>query len=111
MDEHIVIRMASDMIKKGECDKLAELYGYVTQLKLDHAYILQKSYLNACVSGNPVLVRYFFELAHACSDVDKIRIRQAFVYSKYIIRGVSSDELSALMRRLYPQLPPPIGRK
>jgi hypothetical protein len=106
MDEHIVIRMASGMIRRGELDQLMDLQRSVVHMKLDHAYMLQKLYLNACVDGNPEIIRYFFQLAHACTEIDRIRIRHAFTYSKYIIRRFSSDELEMLLQKLYP-LPPP----
>lgn len=102
MDEHTVIRLATRMIKNGERKKLVELYESIIQLHLDHAYILQKSYLNACIYGNRDIVLFFFQLAHACSEIDKIRIRHAFLYSKYIARHVSQAELSVLIRGLYP---------
>ena len=102
MDEHAAIRMASDIIKRGDYQQLTELYEEVIRRKLDHAYILQKSYLNACVYGNPECIRTFFRWAHACSEVDKIRIRPAFLYSKYIVRNVPLDELNMLIQELYP---------
>jgi len=102
MDEHTVIRMATHLVKQGNLEKLAELYESVIRTKLDHAYILQKVYLNACIYGNRDIVRYLFQLAHACGEVDKIRIRQAFLYSKYIARSVSIRELNELIGALYP---------
>ena len=103
MDEHIAIRTASEFIRKRDLEKLDGLYHSVIHAKLDHAYILQKSYLNACAYGTPEIIRYFFQLAHTCSEIDKIRIRHAFTHSKYTIRNFSHVELDALISRLYPR--------
>ena len=106
MDEHSVVRLASNLIKKGDCDGLMNLHDTVILQKLDRVYILQKSYLNACIYGTPRIIRYLFKLAHSCSEIDKIRLRPAFFHSRYTIGNFDQAELNALIRGLYPNYDP-----
>ena len=90
--EQKIIREATNHIRSANLYLLQELYSKI-DFQCDLVYIFKHVFLNACIYDQHAIIRWLFDIAKNFSTIDKIRIKDVFIHSKYKLKSFNKVEL------------------
>lgn len=90
MSTRSIIKRGKNIIRVNDVKGLHDLYRDISQItnndyQLSVAYIYQQLYTYACQFGSEDMLIWFIEIYYEIfSDMEKIALRQMFIYGKYV---------------------------